>query len=79
MKIPLKSVRIGYKKREDGGGGLKIPQKKCDLIFEQPLTVKYQQKLVLNSKLWNIVSDNDFEVDVTQKYLVFSQWPYMHG
>ena len=38
LKIPLKSVRIGYKKREDGGGGgAEKPPKKCDLIFEQPL------------------------------------------
>ena len=37
LKIPLKSVRIGYKKREDGEGGSENPPKKCDLIFEQPL------------------------------------------
>ena len=43
LKIPLKSVRIGYKKREDGGGS-ENPPKKCDLIFEQPLNEYIKMK-----------------------------------
>ena len=33
-------MRIGYKKREDGGAGSENLPKKCDLIFEQPLKFK---------------------------------------
>ena len=64
LKIPLKSVRIGYKKREGGGGGLKIPQKSVISYLNSPLHY-------LNLRFLNSLKSNINDVYIILKLVKF--------